>query len=92
MNLHGKTILFLGSSVTYGSAAGGVSFADMLSEFGCTVVKEAVSGTTLVDTSADSYVSRMKAMDKALNAELTVKGKAYTADIAPHMYALITVR
>ena len=32
MNLENKTILFLGSSVTYGSAAGGVSFVDMIGE------------------------------------------------------------
>lgn len=72
MNLHGKTVLFLGSSVTYGSAANGESFADMLVEYGCNVVKVAVSGTTLVDTGADSYVSRMKSMDRALNADLFV--------------------
>ena len=72
MDLAGKTVLFLGSSVTYGSAANGESFADMLADYGCNVVKEAVSGTTLVDTGADSYVSRMKTMDKALNADLFV--------------------
>ena len=72
MNLSGKTVLFQGSSVTYGSAANGVSFADMLAEYGCNVVKEAVSGTTLVDNGADSYVSRMKTMDKALKADLFV--------------------
>lgn len=72
MNLEGKTILFLGSSVTYGSAANGESFADMLAEYGCNVVKEAVSGTTLVDTGADSYVARMKRMDQHLKADLFI--------------------
>lgn len=73
MKLNGKTILFLGSSVTYGSAANGVSFADMLAEeYGCRTVKEAVSGTTLVDTGADSYVARMKTMDPSLKADLFV--------------------
>ena len=72
MNLAGKTVLFLGSSVTYGSAAGGESFADMLAEYGCRVVKEAVSGTTLVDTGADSYVARMQTMDKNIKADLFV--------------------
>lgn len=67
-----KTVLFIGSSVTYGSAADGESFADMLADFGCNVVKEAVSGTTLVDTGADSYVSRMKMMDASLKADLFV--------------------
>ena len=72
MKLAGKTVLFLGSSVTYGSAANGESFADMLTEYGCNVVKEAVSGTTLVDTGADSYVSRMKTMDRSVKADLFV--------------------
>lgn len=54
-------IIFLGSSVTYGSASGGVSFADMICEKnGYDLVKEAVSGTTLVDADDTSYVSRLK--------------------------------
>ena len=32
MDLKGKTILFLGSSVTYGAFADGVSFADLMAE------------------------------------------------------------
>lgn len=61
--LQGKTVIFLGSSVTYGHASGGVSFADFLAERNqCKAIKEAVSGTTLVDSGADSYISRMKAM------------------------------
>lgn len=68
-----KTILFLGSSVTYGSAAGGVSFADLMArEYGCRAVKEAVSGTTLVDAGADSYVARMQRMDASLKADLFI--------------------
>lgn len=56
----GKKLLFLGSSVTYGYASGGVSFADYLAQRNnCTVVKEAVSGTTLVDNGSSSYVRRM---------------------------------
>jgi len=73
MSLKDKKVLFLGSSVTYGSAAGGESFADMLEkEYGCRSVKEAVSGTTLVDTGADSYVARLTAMDASLGADLFV--------------------
>ena len=61
MELKNKTIFFLGSSVTYGSAAGGVSMAEMLAErCGCTCIKEAVSGTTLADVNERSYVSRLK--------------------------------
>jgi len=57
----GRHLVFLGSSVTYGSAANGVSFADYLGKRNrWSITKEAVSGTTLVDTGADSYVSRMK--------------------------------
>lgn len=38
--LKGKTVVFLGSSVTYGSASGGVSFADYIEKSsGCTAIK-----------------------------------------------------
>lgn len=58
--LKGKTVIFLGSSVTYGAASLGESFADDLSaRLQCNVVKEAVSGTTLSTTSANSYVTRL---------------------------------
>ena len=64
MKLYGKTVLFLGSSVTYGSAAGGVSFADLMAEnCGIVCIKEAVSGTTLADISRKSYVARLKKMN-----------------------------
>ena len=57
-------IIFLGSSVTYGAASGGISFADILCEQnGWEMIKEAVSGTTLVDESSESYVSRMKTIE-----------------------------
>ncbi len=61
MNKQAKKIIFLGSSVTYGSAAGGVSFADIIcKKNGYEMIKEAVSGTTLVDEDETSYVSRLK--------------------------------
>ena len=73
MNLENKTILFLGSSVTYGSAAGGVSFVDMIGELcSANCVKEAVSGTTLVDINETSYVSRLKAIPESLRPDLFV--------------------
>ena len=73
MNLKNKTVLFLGSSVTYGSAAGGVSFADlMVDECGIKCVKEAVSGTTLADLDESSYVSRLKTVDKRLPTDLFI--------------------
>ena len=59
--IEGKTVLFLGSSVT---ASGGVSFADYIGKRdGCTVIKSAVSGTTLVESGINSYVSRLKKLD-----------------------------
>lgn len=58
--LQHKNVLFLGSSVTYGEC----SLQDGIPEyfgrrFGCSFTKEAVSGTTLVDTDETSYVSRL---------------------------------
>ena len=68
--LNGKTGIFLGSSVTYGYGSMGISFADFLEKTdGLTAVKEAVSGTTLVDNGAKSYVARMKTIDKNIKAD-----------------------
>ena len=59
-----KTIIFLGSSVTYGAASGGVSFADVICKNnGYDMIKEAVSGTTLVNEGPDSYIARLKKID-----------------------------
>lgn len=67
-----KTVIFLGSSVTYGSAAGGISFAELIAaRTGCKMIKEAVSGTTLADLDESSYVSRMKTIS-AEKADLLV--------------------
>ena len=66
-----SSVLFLGSSVTYG--VGGVSFAEMMAEeLGFECIKEAVSGTTLADRDASSYVSRLKTLDKNLRPELCI--------------------
>ena len=74
--LEGQTIIFLGSSVTYGYASNGESFVDFLEKRdGITAVKEAVSGTTLVDEESDgkaSYVSRMKTIDTDIEADAFV--------------------
>lgn len=65
VSLEGKTIVWLGSSVTYGSANNGVSMADYLANaVGCKSVKWAVSGTTLYDNDSNSYVSRLKSQGK----------------------------
>ncbi len=68
-----KTVIFLGSSVTFGYGSLGVSFADYLEKTdGIIVVKEAVSGTTLVDVKSNSYLSRMKTIDKNIQADAFV--------------------
>lgn len=62
--LAGKSILFLGSSVTYGASSLSVSMADYIGVLdNCRITKEAVSGTTLADKNSSSYVSRLKEVD-----------------------------
>ncbi len=65
--LEGKKIIFLGSSVTYGAAAMGKSFIEDLEEKdGIVAIKEAVSGTLLVDedvADGKSYIARLKTID-----------------------------
>ena len=71
--LEGKNIAYLGSSVTYGSASNGISFVEYISKRNkCTYIKEAVSGTTLVDESSSSYVSRLKTIDKNAHIDIFV--------------------
>ena len=81
--LDGKTIIFLGSSVTYGSAAEGQSFVELFEHVdGVNAIKEAKSGTTLVDKDSalastafgngDSYVKRIKDIDQDIPADCVV--------------------
>lgn len=73
MNLQDKTVLFLGSSVTFGSASGGVSFVELLEKpCGYRYIKEAVSGTTLVDNGEKSYVARLRAIAPDTKVDLFV--------------------
>lgn len=59
--LHGKVILCLGSSVTHGMASKKVSFADYIAKRnGCTMIKAAVSASTLADVGPISYIKRLK--------------------------------
>lgn len=71
--LNGRTIIFLGSSVVYGSDSLGESMADFLSRIdGVNIVKQAVSGTTLVerpDDGGSSYIARMKTIDANLKPD-----------------------
>lgn len=73
MQLSGKRVLFLGSSVTCGYRDSGISFADYMAQ-ACdfTMVKEAVPGTTLADVSESSYVSRLKRLDTHQSFDLVI--------------------
>lgn len=67
-----KKVLFLGSSVTYGSASNGISFVELLArKYKFDFIKEAVSGTTLVNDNDTSYVGRLKKI-KDSNIDLFV--------------------
>ena len=71
--LTGKTIAYLGSSVTFGAASGHVSFVEYIAKRNRTeYIKEAVSGTTLVDEGDESYIKRMKKMDPETRIDLFV--------------------
>ena len=71
MNLQNKSVLFLGSSVTRGAEF--ISFADFMTEkLGLNSVKEAVSGTHLADITEQSYVARLKRIDKNINFDLCI--------------------
>ncbi len=68
--IKGKTVIFLGSSVTFGYGSLGVSFVEYLEKSdGIIPVKEAVSGTTLADIKDNSYVSRLRTIDKNIKAD-----------------------
>ena len=71
--LEGRNICVLGSSVVYGHASQECSVAEYFAaRFGCSYTKEAVSGTTLVDGGALSYVSRLKKLDKTAHYDLFI--------------------
>lgn len=71
--LRGRRIAFLGSSVTYGAAAQGTSFVDYLvKKDGVVATKDAVSGTTLVDDTPDSYLSRLRNLEPGEGLDLLV--------------------
>lgn len=72
--LEGKTVLFLGSSVTNGAAALGQSIPEYFNaRMGCIAIKEAVDGTTLVDGGSSSYIQRMqKNVDTSAKIDLLI--------------------
>lgn len=71
--LTGKNFLFLGSSVTRGEASLGVSMADYIGKLdGCTVIKEAVSGTTLAGMGSSTYTSRLLKVNTGLALDAVI--------------------
>ena len=73
--LSGKTILWLGSSVTYGAQASGhYSMVDGVEALhpACVCEKYAISATTLVNQSESSYVNRLMLIPKDRQADLLV--------------------
>lgn len=73
--LKGKHLIFLGSSVTEGYASLHQSFVDDLEHLdGVIVIKEAVSGTTLVDVDAKgpSYIKRLRTIDQSFPADALI--------------------
>ena len=71
--LAGTKIFYLGSSITYGSASGGIAFGEIINKIsGNPFTKEAVSGTTLVDNGSSSYVQRLKKLNFAEKPDFLV--------------------
>ncbi|MCR5208515.1 MAG: SGNH/GDSL hydrolase family protein [Eubacterium sp.] len=69
----GKTIVFLGSSVTQGSASKGESFVEYLEKRdGIIPIKEAVPGTTLVDKGKKSYIKRLMRLNREMKVDAFV--------------------
>jgi lysophospholipase L1-like esterase len=72
--LSGLTLIWVGSSVAYGQQAQGWSMADYLEEAhkGLVSYKYCVSGTTLVDESPTSYISRMKLISPDIKPDFLI--------------------
>lgn len=70
--LKGKNILYLGSSVTFGASSLETSFVEYIAKRNnTTYLKEAVSGTTLVEE-GNSYIKRLQEIDKNQEFDLFV--------------------
>ncbi len=71
--LEGMNILYLGSSVTYGASSLQEAFPEYIAKRNSTTyVKEAVSGTTLVNNGSNSYISRLQSVDKSAQFDIFV--------------------
>ena len=71
--LKGKTILFLGSSVTLGYAAENISFVDYLARLdGVNAIKEVYSGTTVTTLDENCYLPRLMKYDASTAVDAIV--------------------
>ena len=71
--LKGKNICILGSSVAFGSASQQSAVGEYLSaRLGARLTKETVSGTTLADVTKNSYVRRIKKLDRNAKFDLLI--------------------
>lgn len=71
--LYGKTVYHLGSSISYGHANNGTSFAEQIRDLtGSKMVKQTVSGTTLTNQKDNSYAARWSNFTFADNPEFLI--------------------
>lgn len=71
--LEGKTLFFLGSSVTAGFAAREESFADYIAKRNnCIIGKEAKGATVMMDNGQNSYVERIKKLDTKAKVDIFI--------------------
>jgi lysophospholipase L1-like esterase len=71
--IEGYQIIYLGSSVTQGMQSKNISFVEYIAKRNTTTyIKEAVSGTTLVDEGDESYIKRMLTIDTSYDADVFV--------------------
>ena len=101
--LRGKSVVFLGSSVTVGAFSCGQACADYLArKCGLLILKEAVSGTTLANDEHDgsSYVERLHTIPASAHVDALVcqlstndawKGKSMGAIVEEGPYDTTTV-
>jgi lysophospholipase L1-like esterase len=101
--LRGKSVVFLGSSVTVGAFSRGQACADYLArKCGLLILKEAVSGTTLANDEHDgsSYVERLHTIPASAHVDALVcqlstndawKGKSMGAIVEEGPYDTTTV-
>ena len=101
--LRGKSVVFLGSSVTVGAFSRGQACADYLArKCGLLILKEAVSGTTLANDEFDgsSYVERLHTIPANTHVDALVcqlstndawKGKSMGAIVEEGPYDTTTV-